>query len=228
MDSERASVATIHGVQVALDEARMSPKMLEVIRSGEYESEEAHHIASIVEPGERVVELGAGIGLISALVGRSGRAERIAAYEANPDLVPLIERTHALNGVTAEVVNAVVLPRPITATVPFYLRRDFWASSLSPERFGYDAVVDVPAVDFERMLARHRPTMLVVDIEGGEAELFHEVRLTGIRKVYVEVHQQILGRHGMKRLFDAFSRQDFHYDQWHSTHGVILFSHVDR
>jgi len=228
MDSESASVATIHGVQVALDEARMSPKMLEVIHSGEYEYEEAHNIGSIVEPGERVVELGGGIGLISALVGRLGRAERLAVYEANPHLVPVIERTHALNGVGAEVVNAVVLPTPTAPTVPFYLRRDFWASSLAAEPFGYDEIVDVAVVGFEEMLKRHRPTMLIVDIEGGEVELFGDVRLTGVRKVYVEVHQQILGRHGMKRLFDAFSRQDFHYDQWHSNHGVILFSHVLR
>jgi FkbM family methyltransferase len=222
------AVATVHGVRLALDETRMSATMLEVIRAGNYEREEAHHIPAIVEPGERVVELGGGIGLISALVGRSGRAERVVVYEANPHLVPLLERTHALNGVDAEVVNAVVLPRPVAPTVPFYLRRDFWASSLSPEPYGYDEVVEVPVVGFEEMLERHRPTLLVVDIEGGEAELFRDVALTGVKKVYIEVHQQVLGRIGMKRLFDAFSRRDFHYDQWHSTHGVILFSHVLR
>jgi len=228
MPTEEAAVATLHGVKVALDETRMSPKMLEVIRRGDYEREEAHHIGSIVEAGECVVELGGGVGLISALVGRSGRAERIVVYEANPHLIPLIERTHALNGVSSEVINAVVLPRAEAATVPFYLRRDFWASSLSPEPFGYDEVVDVPVVGFEEMLERHGPTLMVVDIEGGEGELFGDVALTGVRKVYIEVHQQILGRHGMKRLFDAFSRRDFHYDQWHSTHGVVLFSHVLR
>jgi hypothetical protein len=70
--------------------------------------------------------------------------------------------------------------------------------------------------------------MLIVDIEGGEAALFEDVPLTGITKIYIEVHQQLLGRVGMKRLFDAFSKRDFHYDQWHSSHGVVLFSHVLR
>jgi hypothetical protein len=121
-----------------------------------------------------------------------------------------------------------MLPRRESATVPFYLRRDFWASSPSPEPFGYDAVVDVPVVAFEDMLGRHRPTMLIVDIEGGEAELFRDVPLTGVRKIYLEMHEQVLGRIGMKRLFDALSRRDFHYDPSHSTHSVVLFSHVLR
>jgi hypothetical protein len=32
----------------------------------------------------------------------------------------------------------------------------------------------------------------------------------------------------MKAVFDALSARDFHYDQWHSSHSVVMFSHVDR
>ena len=202
--------------------------MLKVLRSGDYERDEAHHIGNIVQPGERIVELGGGVGLISSKIGQMEAVESIAVYEANPALIPLIERTHQLNGVTAEVVNAVVLPTAAQATAPFYVRRDFWASSLAAEPYGYDQVVDVPVIGFAAMLKRHRPSMLIVDIEGGEETLFDDVPLTGVRKVYIELHQAVLGRVGMKRVFDFFSSRDFHYDQWHSAHGVVLFSHVLR
>jgi FkbM family methyltransferase len=218
----------IHGVEVAVDERVMSPTMLQVLRSGDYERDEAHHIGSIVQPGERIVELGGGVGFISSKIGQLNRADHIAVYEANPALIPLIERTHKLNGITAQVVNAVVLPNEKRSTAPFYVRRDFWASSLSPEPYGYDEVVEVPVVDFDEMLGRHRPSMLIVDIEGGEETLFRDVPLTGVRKIYIELHQAVLGRVGMKRMFDFFSSRDFHYDQWHSAHGVVLFSHVLR
>ena len=218
----------IGNVKVAIDPKAMSKKMLSVMRSGDYEREEAGQITTIIQPGDRIVELGGGVGYVSSVAGMLGKAQDIVVYEANPDLIPLIERTHQLNNVTSTVINAVVLPRKSSDTVPFYIRDDFWASSLSADTYGYSAVKDVPVVSFGEMLRRHNPTMLIVDIEGGEGELFQDVELTGIRKIYIEIHQAILGRVGMKRLFDFFSSRDFHYDQWHSTHGVILFSHVLR
>lgn len=218
----------IHGVRVAVDEERLSPQMMKVLRSGDYEKPEASQLPTIVQPGERVVELGGGLGFISSKVAQTGHAQSITVYEANPTLIPLIEETHRLNGVTATVINAVVVPKVESPTLPFYVRRDFWASSLAPQPFGYSEVIEVPTFGFAEMLRLYEPTMLIVDIEGGEAALFHDVPLTGVKKVYIEIHQQVLGRIGMKRLFDFFSARDFHYDQWHSAHNVVLFSHVLR
>lgn len=224
----KKDVVSVHGVKIAVDETAISPNIMQALTSGSYESVEARQLDGIVQKGERVVELGGGLGFISSKIGLLGRAESITVYEANPDLIPLIERTHALNGVKAETLNAVVAPRASAPTMPFYVRRDFWASSLSPDPYGYERAIDVPVVDFDAMLRARRPTMLVVDIEGGEEMLFQDIALTGVRKVYLELHQNVIGRVGMKRVFDFFSARDFHYDQWHSTHAVVLFSHVLR
>jgi hypothetical protein len=69
--------------------------------------------------------------------------------------------------------------------------------------------------------------MLVVDIEGGELDLFERVNLRGVNKIMIEVHQQVIGRRGMLRLFNALAAQGFHYDQWHSSRNVVTFTHVD-
>ncbi|MDW8443082.1 MAG: FkbM family methyltransferase [Acetobacteraceae bacterium] len=219
---------SVGGIQIAIDPRVMSPRMLEVIRSGDYERPEAYLLPSILQPGERVVELGAGVGYISALCARHTGVESVAVYEANPHLIPLIKRTHALNGVRCSVENAVVVSGESGGTRTFYLRDDFWASSLSPGPYGYRETVEVPVVGLSDVLARHRPTMLIIDIEGGEVELCRDVALPGVKKVFIEVHQNIIGRNGMKSIFQFFLERDFHYDQWHSSHGVILFSHVDR
>lgn len=223
-----SSTATIGGVQLALDPAVMSPKMIEVIRWGRYEAGEAREIARIVQPGERIVELGAGIGFIAITAMKTGHVAAMAAYEANPGLIPLIEKNAALNGVAFEVHNAIVVPRPAAATAPFYLRQDFWASSMSPEPWGYREEIAVPLVAFEAVRRRYRPSMLIVDIEGAEEMLFGDIALTGIKKIYVELHQNVIGRQGMKHVFDFMSARDFHYDQHHSRGGVVLFSHVLR
>jgi FkbM family methyltransferase len=224
----RAEIVMIAGVGIEIDPTVMSERMIEVIRSGRYERQEVRQLVRALEPGDRIVELGAGIGLLSSLASQQGKAAHIAAYEANPRLIPTIARTHALNRVTAEVHNAVIVPSPEVTSLPFYVRKSFWASSLSPRPHGFVEEVTVRAVPFAQMLEHHRPTFLVVDIEGGEADLFKQVPLTGIRKVLIELHQKVIGRAGMKRVFDFFSAQDFHYDQTGSEGSVVLFSHINR
>lgn len=218
----------LNGIRIPIDRKIMSEKMISLMRNGDYEAEEASQVPAVVQPGERIVELGAGVGYISALAGKQKGVQSISVYEANPDLIPIIEQTHALNDVKAKVRNAVVLPRKTHDTMPFYIRRDFWASSLSADTYGYERTVDVPIVSFADVLKEEAPTMLIIDIEGGELSLLDDVPLTGVRKVLIEVHQAVIGRIGMKRIFDFFSSRDFHYDQWHSHHAVVLFSHVLR
>jgi FkbM family methyltransferase len=228
MQKSPEEIVTIAGVAIALDPAVMSPKMIEVIRTARYERQEVRQLRNSLEPGDRLVELGAGVGLLSSLAYLQGKAEHIAAYEANPRLIPTIRHTHAMNGVVAEVHNAVAVPTSEASVLPFYIRWNFWASSLSPQPPGYVEEVTVPAIPFTEILERHRPTFLVCDIEGGEIDLFASVPLTGIKKVLLELHQKVIGRAGMKRVFDFFSQRDFHYDQTCSEGSVVLFSHVSR
>ena len=220
--------AEINGVRLSLDPVAMSPRMIEVIRQGQYEQGEAREIPRIVQPGERIVELGAGVGFIAITAMRTGNVEKLVSFEANPRLIPLIRENAALNEVSFEVRNAVEAPREDGGTRPFYIREDFWASSLASGPWPYVEQVEVPRVSLPRVLDEYRPSMLIVDIEGGEEFLFRDVPLTGVRKVYMELHQRVIGRVGMKNVFDFMSSRDFHYDQWHSQGSVVLFSHVLR
>jgi FkbM family methyltransferase len=222
------STTTINEVKLAIDPELMSPTLIDVIRAGKYEGAEAREIPRIVQPGERIVELGTGIGFIALTALRTGKVDLLAGYEANPRLIPLIEKNAELNGMRFEVHNAVVDPKEDGGTVSFYLRRDFWASSMLPGPFGYQEEIGVPRVSFAAMRDRYRPTMLIVDIEGAEEHLFRDVALTGIKKIYMELHQNVIGRVGMKNVFDFMSSRDFHYDQHHSRGSVVLFSHVLR
>jgi FkbM family methyltransferase len=218
----------INGIELAIEPDVMSPAMIEVMRAGTYEGTEAREIARIVQPGERVVELGAGIGFVAITAMKTDKVNTLAAYEANPHLIPIIRKNALLNGVSFDVHNAIVDSRADTGTAPFYLRTDFWASSMSPKPWGYVEEVTVPLVSFDAVRERYRPTMLIVDIEGAEEHLFRDVALTGIKKIYVELHQNVIGRVGMKNVFDFMSSKDFHYDQHHSRGSVVLFSHVLR
>jgi FkbM family methyltransferase len=226
---ENQKTVQVAGITVPIDESVMSEHMLDVIQNGQYEREEASQIHRIVQEGDRVVELGAGIGFIGALVAQTAKASSIDLYEANPKLISIIEQTRKLNGAAFNVHNKVVLSDNSSGSldIPFYLRSNFWASSLSPGPYPYSDVVNVPTISFADMIQKHDPTMLIVDIEGGELQLFHNVSIGNVKKVYIELHQKVIGRRGMKRVFDFFHARDFHYDQNHSYGSVVLLRSVD-
>lgn len=49
--------------------------------------------------------------------------------------------------------------------------------------------VDVPCASFAEVLDKEKPTFLLVDIEGGEVELFDIVETLGtVRHVLIEIH----------------------------------------
>jgi FkbM family methyltransferase len=214
-------------VKIPVHEDVFSPNLLKSFTEGRYEQHEARELGRIIQQGERVLEIGAGVGFISTIVSRNPLTSSLRCYEANPRLIPIIREVHELNGVgNAEVRNGVLGHAGGSAT--FYLRKDFWASSLSQGPFPYQETVEVPCFDFNREIEEYRPTLIICDIEGGELDLFEQAVLTGVKKVYLEVHQRVLGRRGMLRLFQAMGVRGFHYDQHHSSGSVVLFSHVAR
>lgn len=216
------------GIRLRIDPEFMSPKLMEVIRSGRYEAPEARKIDKIIAPGDVILEIGAGIGFMTALMLKNAGVERVVSYEANPLLIPKILRTlsdNSLGGARFELHNAVLGQEGGVSTVDFHIHQDFWASSLR-KTAGTIRSCPVPVEDFNRVLRKVRPSLIVCDIEGGEKALFASADLSGVRGVYLEVHQRVFGPAGMRDVFQSFHDQGFHYDQNHSSGAIILFSRI--
>ncbi len=227
--SEPLEIVNIQGVRVPIDPRLMSEMMQKVIRSGRYEGSEAARIPMLVEAGERVLEIGGGIGFLSTLIAKENKAETIVVFEANPGLIELIETTHRLNGVQAIVRNEIIMGRKTGDTLPFYLHQHFWASSMMwVKKRHCIGVVQIPQVAFAEVLRDYAPTLLVVDIEGGEFSLFDNVDLTTVRKALIEVHEKVIGGAGVKSVFDFFSAQGFYYDPLGSEGRVVLFRRLEE
>lgn len=60
-------------------------------------------LAGFCSPGEHVVDLGAGCGVVGLLLVAMGKAERLTAVELQPDLAELIRRNAADNGLADRV-----------------------------------------------------------------------------------------------------------------------------
>jgi hypothetical protein len=109
-------------------------------------------------------------------------------------------------------MNAILMPRPKERTVPFYISDDFWSSS-TLKCASIDAFpVEVRTADFQFVIDKVRPTLIIVDIEGGEYGLFDGIDLTPVERILIEFHSKIIGRRKVRRTIDILQSSGFTVD----------------
>lgn len=217
----RPAVIRHLGVRLALDPHVLSPAIIDTIYRGGYEAAEEDIVRPTMSPDDRVLEIGGGLGFIGIVAARLVRtADQVLIVEANPHLLPLIRHNCRLNGVSPTVRNGV-LGKSDAEDVSFYLHADFWASSLAP--FPGAVETKVPQQNIATVFEEFRPTYLIVDIEGGEIDLFDNLRLDGIDKLCLEVHPSRTGQEAVDRLFAAIVGQGFALERTSRLHNVVFF-----
>ena len=170
------------------------------INAAEYEGQEIAGALHVVQPGDVVLEIGAGIGLVGAVVAANCKPASVHAFEANPEIIDTIRALYRLNRLepVIAVENRVLISAPDRPeTVPFHLANSYLGSSLI-DAGRARKTVEVPTAGFAEVCARLRPTVLVMDIEGGELDLLRHADLSGFRAVVLEFHPKAYGVPGMK------------------------------
>lgn len=182
------------------------------INAARYEGDEIAGALSVVRPGDRVLELGAGLGLVGAVVAKNARPEALLSFEANPELIPHLRALHAMNGLEERIAvrNAVLVSAPDRPeTAPFHLHTSYLGSSLIDTPSRRTRTVKVPTEDFRTVVETFRPTVLIMDIEGGELELLKHAELGGLRAVVIEFHPGVYGKEGMRVCKSILRRAGF-------------------
>ena len=148
-------VAECHGVKVP-DSPMMSPGRIGRINAARYEGQEIAGALSVVGEGDRVLELGAGIGVVGAVVAHNAKPEKVMSFEANPGLIEHIEALHVLNDLDdrMEIRNEVLISAPdAPKTMTFHLHKSYLGSSLIGSESRTAAKVDVPTASYDKVHA---------------------------------------------------------------------------
>lgn len=214
----------LNGVDLTLPEGLATPAILEKLADGSYEADEARSADRCVRAGFRVLELGAGLGYVTALCAQRTAPENVLSVEANPDLLPVIEANLARNGLSGVSLmhGAVTGPVAEGATARFAVSAGFTGSSLD----GRGAAVEVPVVSVHDLIRAHRPHVVLMDVEGAEADMFNRPWPCPLRFCVMELHPRKYGARVIKRIVDFMSRMDMTYDPVTSRGKVLGFRKV--
>ena len=82
------------GLKLAYDPDVLTEDMVDTIERWRYERFEGRRSRDFVVDGDRVIELGAGLGFLSALIMSTTKVDDFQLVEADPRLADVIRRTH--------------------------------------------------------------------------------------------------------------------------------------
>jgi FkbM family methyltransferase len=180
------------------------------ITKGVYERPERKLSAKLTQDGDKVVELGSGIGFVGGLTALQKPNLQLRSFEANPHLIPHIEALYEMNGLAhrARVENKLLIANPARPeTVTFNLHRSYLGSSVFDNGpFGVEKV-DIPTVGWNDVKADFEPDVIIMDIEGAELDFLTHADLSGIRAIIFEVHPAHYGKEGERACLAAVSAQ---------------------
>ncbi len=188
----QSPIQRIEGISIYATGSCISPNISQSIYNGHYERAEIQMLKSCLSKDDIVMEIGAGIGFLSAYCAKKIGSNRIFAYEGNPKLEDVIRTNYQINNVNPTL--EICLVGEETRIQDFHITKDFWSSSfVKPILEDIVETIAIPMKSFNDEVHRINPSFLVVDIEGGEYKLFETANLHNIQKIIIELHNSIIG-----------------------------------
>lgn len=216
----------VHGINVPITSDEVSPVIWQALTSGSYEAKEARSIFKAVKPGDRVLELGSGIGIITSIIAKISDVT-VWAFEANPSTAALARRVIDANGLDNVVLSQGILTAGEPCSFRFYVRRDLWMSSMDENQGPYEHVIELSSANIDEFITRYSINVLVMDIEGAECDLLQKADLTGVERIFLELHDHLYGLAGIRDITQALAGKGYAYDPRGSQGACVLFAKDD-
>jgi FkbM family methyltransferase len=179
----------LDGVLLSTDLAHVSWRVRNEVFKGTYEQPEAQLVREYVQRGDRVLEIGGGVGFVSLLCAQICGAENVLTYEANSLMASTIEFNYALNELKPNLRSKAVTAHGREVT--FFVNENIISSSVHARSGGVAQTVN--AEPLEEIISDWKPTTIVMDVEGAETNLLRASKLDGVKKLIIEWHPHIVG-----------------------------------
>jgi len=197
----------------------VSKSLRKSLRKKEYEAPELNLVCRLVRPGNTVLDLGSGLGLIAIAAARSSGNGRVVGYEADPVIARLAEKNIRRNGARVEIRNKAIAREK--GVCEFHVRSVFAASSLFPLKGSKKILIEADAS--RDVVNEIQPDVIICDTEGSEKELFSGANLSSVQRLVVEVHPQVIGLLGALKCVRDLAAAGFSLVESLSIGQVLVF-----
>jgi FkbM family methyltransferase len=179
---------------VRLDLSDLSPRMREVVLSGNYERSEVTLCRQMLEPGDRILELGGAIGYVGLFCLKNLQAAEVVSAEPNPRTAAILRRNYALNNLKPNVEEVAISDHD--GILNLSTSDDFWGDNAFVAN-GTSAPSQLKVATLTiRSLLQKQPsnfTVLISDVEGAESLIQWNDIPQCITKIIIELHPGIVG-----------------------------------
>ena len=196
----------IDDVVVSTDKAHMPRFIRKMLFRGLYEDHERALVRQSLHEGDRVLEIGCGIGLVSLVATKVCGEGNVFSYEANPLTEKIIRENYRLNGWKPNLFM-----KAITADgrrLKLFQHDNIIFSSLFDRGLEGDEI-EIESVAISDAISRHDPTAIVMDVEGAEEEILPAANLDGVRVLILELHPHIIGADKVNDLVQDLENRGF-------------------
>ena len=217
---------TIDGIALEIPDECLSDPIIHAIETGKYEGTESRAMKRHLVPTDRMVDLGAGAGYLCSLAAKVVGGENVLGVEANPVMAPAARANLRRNGGGAgRVLHSAVVPDDFAGdSVRFLARKAFWSGFVDRNASeDHPRHVDVPVLRIGDIMADLKPTLVMMDIEGAEADLAGYAWPDHVRMVIFEVHTRSYPPAALHAIFTGFFDNGFTYCPWGSRGETLVF-----
>jgi len=219
----RRSVVEVDGIKLKMSPS-LSVYMTSRLGTGFHSRPERRLVLPELQKGDRVMELGGGVGHLATRCALIVGSDNVTVFEGNPELRPVMQDNFEVNGVNP-TAHFCILGEEAGETA-FYVGRHFWNSS-ARRQHQHNSELRVPVEPFNDVVRTISPTVLIVDIEGGEVDLFRYADLSMVKKLMVEFHPNVTTESERKEMLARIEesgfelkRKDGHCHLFHRTQEV--------
>jgi FkbM family methyltransferase len=208
----KISSATADGIK--LDLGNISLEIKKAILGGYYEHTEISMCKELIDKDDLILELGSAVGFVSLFCLKYRSAKAVYCVEANPETLKILERNYRANGYEPNFLHGALASS--NGDVHLQIGIDFLGHSifqpLQPTQ-SQDPKheIIVPGFTFQSIWSKvpFRPNALIADVEGAELFIPWKELPSGIAKVIIELHPQLIGAKASGEIVTSLSQQGF-------------------
>lgn len=203
---------------------RCTPQIGAAILAGTYEAREIDLMRRYIRPADRVLELGACLGVTSLVLYDLVGPENHLVIEADRQNLAMSKAMFELNEKPVRVEFGLLVSGGHSDEFVEFSVNANPSSSSTLRREGTIRAESVPALSFENVLQKERSTVLVLDIEGGEYDLFIKAQDFGeLRTIVMEAHPWVIGADRMNEMLAKLKSSGFSvYRRFHNGRFLVL------